>query len=272
MLIQTAFHTNWKIVNLERSFMEYFVQDRKGKELGPIDQGTLKDWAKKGQVKPNSNVRNTLMKSWKSAKDIVILQDIFKEQAEIESQTLTSRIKENVGSHRDNQSINNLILTKESIKAGSVQFRLGSFIIDATILGAFAYAILFVYLNFVSTGGLLTPESIFQHLVGNAELAEAQAQEANQLLFKFTIGAIIAFQLYWTLTVGLWAQTLGQKFFGLMQIKHNTLGNPVLLGRAYFFSFFFVLFFPINFFFIFVFRRGLHEILSGSSVVNVRLG
>lgn len=252
--------------------MEYFVQDRKGKELGPIDQGTLKDWAKKGEVKPNSNVRNSLMKNWKPAKDIVILQDIFREQAEIESHSLGNRIKENVNSHRDSQGINNLILTQDSIKAGSLQYRLGSFIIDATILAAFAYGILFVYLNFVSTSPGLTPESIFQYLIGTAELVDAEAQEANQLIFKFAIGAIFAFQLYWTFTVGLWAQTLGQKFFGLMQIKHNTLGNPVLLGRAYFFSFFFVLFFPINFFFIFVFRRGLHEILSGSSVVNVRLG
>lgn len=252
--------------------MEYFIQDKKGKEQGPIDQGTLKDWAKKGQIQPNTNVRNSMMKAWKPAKDIVILTDIFKEQAEIASHSLGSRIKDNVSSHRENQEINNLNLTQDSVRSGSIQYRLGSFIIDATILGAFAYGFLFIYLNFVSTDTTMTPESIFQYVVGTGELAEHEAQQANKLLFQFAIGAIIAFQLYWTFTVGLWAQTLGQKFFGLMQIKHNTLGAPVLMGRAYFYSLFFIIFFPINFFFIFVFRRGLHEILSGSSVVNVRLG
>lgn len=248
--------------------MEYFIQDTKGQEQGPIDQGTLIDWAKKGQVTPQTNVRNTLMKNWKLAKDIVILTSIFKEQADLQSHKLGNRLKENATSHRENQEIKNLNLTKDSVKQPSIQFRLGSFILDLTILVAISYAALFIYLNFISTDLTTSPEALFQKLIGSASLAESEAT----LLFESAVAFIILMQLYWTFTIGLWAQTIGQKFFGIMQIKHNTLGAPVLLARAYFYSLFFVIFFPINFFFIFVFRRGLHETLSGSSVVNVSLG
>ena len=243
--------------------MEYFIQV-KGKETGPVDQGTLVDWCRKGQIKEDTLVKNNLMTSWKPAKGLTILKPIFAEQAAAKGQSLGSRLSDNMNSHRKGQGINNNTVTLNSVKTASLRYRLGAGIIDAVVIYIIYIAISFPYQYLV----LGTDPLAFDP----ATMTEEQIISLAETLPSLFLISIFVDQIYRVLCVGGMAQTLGQKFFGIMQIKHNTLGEPVLMGRSYFFNTFFILFFPINLLFIFIFRRGLHEMLSGVSVVNVRLG
>jgi uncharacterized RDD family membrane protein YckC len=75
---------------------------------------------------------------------------------------------------------------------------------------------------------------------------------------------------YYAFSIGLYAQTFGYWFFGIMAIKGK--GEEVFVGRAFFMSFFFILTLPLAPLFIFIFTKGLHEALSGTRVVNVKMG
>ena len=49
-------------------------------------------------------------------------------------------------------------------------------------------------------------------------------------------------------------------------------GDPVFVGRAALSALFFILTLPLAPVLIYIFNKGLHETLSGTRVVNVRLG
>ena len=105
--------------------------------------------------------------------------------------------------------------------------------------------------------------NIFKSIQGGM-LDEEQAMSA------FVASVLVIPMAYYSFALGLKAQTFGYWFFGIMVIKGK--GEEVFVGRAFFMSFLFIVTLPLEPVLIYVFHKGLHEVLTGVRVVNVKLG
>ena len=215
--------------------MQYFYEDSKGNEVGPVDQDLLIDRAKSGIISPQTPVRNSMVKTFKEAEKISCLKNVFSAG---DANKTTKSFKD---------IAKNLHRSSSSIKAPEINYRVMAFFLDmvvCTLLVLISYNILKRF--------------------GVDVLGEEKAMD----IFMASVFCLpIA---YYTFTLGLKAQTFGYWFFGIMVIKGKE--EEVFVGRAFFMSLFFILTLPVEPLFIFIFRKGLHESLTGTRVVNVRLG
>ncbi len=214
--------------------MQYYYENSKGEEIGPIDEDILIDKARKGEITSDTLVRNTMVRVFKEAEKISCLKDIVKDQAPKTTASFKDIAK-------------NLHRSKSSIKAPSMNFRIMAFTLDLLVNA----------LLIIGSYNLLK-------MFGN----EALGEERSMSLFLASVPGIPL--IYYSFALGLRAQTLGFWFFGIMIIKGE--GEEVFVGRAFFMSLIFILTLPIEPLFIFIFNKGLHEALTGTRVVNVRLG
>ena len=56
--------------------MQYYYLDSRGNEVGPIDQDILIGKANSGEISPNTDVRNSMVKTFKPAEKIACLEEI----------------------------------------------------------------------------------------------------------------------------------------------------------------------------------------------------
>ena len=214
--------------------MQYYYENSKGEEIGPIDEDILIDKARKGEISSDTLVRNAMVRVYKEAEKIACLKDIVKDQ----SPKTTASFKE---------ISKNLHRSKSSIKAPAMNFRIMAFTLDLLI-------------NCVL---VIISYNLFK-MFGNDALGE----ETSMSIFLASVPGLPL--IYYSFCLGLRAQTFGFWFFGIMVIKGE--GDEVFVGRAFFMSFIFILTLPIEPLFIFLFNKGLHEAFTGTRVVNVRLG
>jgi len=214
--------------------MQYYYENSKGEEIGPIDEDILIDKARKGEIASNTLVRNSMVRTFKEAEKIACLEDIVKDQAP-KTQASFKDIAKNL--HR----------SKSSIKAPPMNFRLMAFTLDLLV-------------NIVLVIGAYNLLKMF----GNDALGE----EESMSLFLASVPGIPL--IYYSFAIGLRAQTFGYWFFGIMVIKGE--GDEVFVGRAFFMSLFFILTLPLEPLLIYLFNKGLHEAITGTRVVNVKLG
>jgi uncharacterized RDD family membrane protein YckC len=213
--------------------MEYFYQDPKGEEIGPISEEHLINLAKDGSIDKETQVRNAMVKSFKAAEKVPVLAKAFKEVE---------------GSFTDDKSqiTKNLHRSASMVQPPSINYRLMAFFLDLVII---CIAILVSY-------NLLNQFS--------SSLDETQ-------ISSIFLGLCVAVPvLYYGLTLGYKAQTFGYWFFGIMIIRGQ--GDPVLVGRAALSAFFFLLTLPLAPVLIYIFNKGLHETFAGIRVVKVKLG
>ena len=213
--------------------MDYFYLTLDSKEEGPIDEDVLVSRAKSGIITPETPVRNGMVKSYKVASKIICLKGKFGASAAPQ-----------VGPASSVKQTKNLHRSKSSITTPSTNYRFMAFFLDALVIAVL------VILNFN-----------FLKILGGD-------QEIMMSLFLASVPVIpIA---YYAFTLGIKAQSFGFWFFGIMVIKVDD--KEVYVGRAFLMASLFILTIPLAPIFIFIFTKGLHESLTSTRVVNVRMG
>ncbi|WDE96731.1 RDD family protein [Lentisphaera profundi] len=225
--------------------MKFFIVKDKNTELGPYPEEVLIDMATSGDIDASTLIRNSLMKRTQEAKKIPFLTDHVKE---VEKKEDTEGAKVHMKP---------LGRTSNSVRLAIKKHRLTAFVIDLSIIYGLVYLL----------AAFLNNSLIMQNLSEGTPQASASYGSSAALLFA---GAYLIFVMYYTINIGFFAQTPGQRFYGVMAV--NTEDMPVNLQRSFLYSVFFFLLLPLEPFFVYIASKSLHEILSGTKIVNVRFG
>ena len=94
--------------------------------------------------------------------------------------------------------------------------------------------------------------------------------DSNGLYRILTVLFLTITLMYYSVSIGFTAQTVGHLLFGLMAVRSKN-GGPVLMGRAFGFSVFYVLFGWSTLIFTFCLpsKRAIQDMLSGVLVVKI---
>ncbi|MDP7741156.1 MAG: RDD family protein [Lentisphaeria bacterium] len=230
--------------------MKYLIRTPEEKEYGPVDQDTLVQWAQSGRIPPRSQIRNTLMSTWTDAKEAGFLKDIMPAEEVKDPTTGKSKWAALV---KEDQKAPAATKAKALHTSGRFLYtpantgmRFGAWLFDTVIVGT---VLLLIFL-------------------GGAAAAE-RTGDANQAFLVTTAAMVFVGLIYYVFTMGFMAQTLGQRFWGIMIIRAD--GEPVFLARTFLFTIFHCIFFWSTAFFTFVMpsKRALHDTLSGIRVVRI---
>jgi uncharacterized RDD family membrane protein YckC len=225
------------------SNMNYLVRSPDGKEYGPADRGTLVQWAQSGRLTGDSEVRNSLMKSWQKANEVDFLKlHIVRPTDE---SGVRQKVAYKVAKQENNYSLN---------RPGYFKFKPAG-----PILRAMAWTFDTLLLAVVAGGSLVALQPLINLVPEQAELL-------------YVVHALVMLLLalgYYTISLGMTAQTIGFWFFGIMVSKPN--GDPVLSLRAMVFTILYGLlgWTMIPMCFILPSQRALHDMLSGLVVIRI---
>lgn len=190
--------------------MEYMVKDLEGNVYGPVTQSDLEEWAKDERLRPDSEIRNVMFKHWRTAEEYAFLAPLLKPWDDKDVMNRPDPVKVHTNNTAARSLTNSFIF--RFTPAGLYQ-RVTGYIVDVTII-----TLIWVTLSCVSVS-LLSQEVVFSSLFTSLNIA----------LFVFI------YLLYFTMLIGLRAQTLGHWFWGIMVVSSND-GSPVMLGRAFTYS------------------------------------
>lgn len=235
--------------------MEYIakVNDR---EYGPVAEEVLAQWVEDGRVLIDTPVRNSMMRIWKNAGDLPFLRASFEKQSRNfnidlgisydDNKTRVIKIK-NPLLAEDKTEIKKSTEFKNKLlpdKAG-ILLRLKAGIIDFIIV-----IFIFVFSFFIGT--YFIPLPVF-------------AAYTSFSLWFFLI------LLYFGGCIGVFAQTLGMWFYGIILVRNGDDAQEVYLLRAYIYALLILIvgiFSPV-FNFISGRKRSLHDLLTDTQVVKI---
>ena len=234
--------------------MKYIILAEDKKEYGPIDAETLRKWVESGRVMPETPVRNAMIKKWGKAQDLEFLAPALALQSEkmeeekgVKEKGLLAlgslfRKKESKKPFIDGTSFRNRYLPA----APGLFHRLAVTFSDGMLICGFFIVIFFFSAAAVKSGA--NPNVIFLKA------------------FPFFIAGIV---FYYGLTLGLYAQTFGMWFWGLIIVRPD-LGE-VYLGRAYLYTVLMIIFSVTTPFFVFLnpSKRSLPEYLTDTMIILV---
>ncbi len=243
----------YSLLKSESEDMKYIILGEDNKEYGPIDGETLKKWVESGRVLSQTPVRNSMIKKWNKAEDFDFLIPSLAVQYEKIEDEKGFKVKslEILGSIFKKKT------SKKSFDEGStyrnrylpnppgIPLRLLAVFFDGVIVSAL-FILLFMMSAAMVQGGM-------------------NPNEAFLNTFPLFICGIF---LYYGLTLGLYAQTFGMWFWGMILVKPD-LGE-VYLGRAYLYSVLMVIFSISTPFIVFLnpAKRSLPEIFSGTMIIR----
>ena len=234
--------------------MKYIILGEDKKEYGPIDGETLRKWVESGRVLAETPVRNAMIKKWGKAQDLEFLAPSLAMQAE--------KIEEEKGfKEKGFAAFGFLFRKKESKKpfiegtsfknrylpaAPGMIHRLAVAFSDGMLICCFFIAIFFFSATAVKSGA--DPNVIFLKA------------------FPLFISGIV---VYYGLTLGLYAQTFGMWFWGLIIVRPD-LGE-VYMGRAYLYTVLMIIFSVTTPFFIFLnpVKRSIPEYLTDTMLIQI---
>ena len=230
--------------------MKYLVRTPEEKEYGPVDQDTLIQWAQSGRIPPRSQIRNTLMSNWRDAKNTGFLKDIIPTE---EAKDTTKAESKWAALVKKDQKMPSAAGAKALHASGRFLYtpantglRFGAWLFDTVIVGAVMFLI----------------------FLGGAAAAE-HTGDADPAFLVTTAARCFVGLIYYVFTMGFTAQTLGQRFWGIMIIRAD--GEPVLLARSFVFTISYFIFFWSTVFFTLLMpsKRAIHDMLSGIRVVRI---
>ncbi|MFA6569452.1 MAG: RDD family protein [Victivallales bacterium] len=275
--------------------MKYLIRGEDGREYGPIDEETLRKWTETGRVVPHTPVRNVLIKKWNKASDLDFLIPAFAVQGVREereknffrkfSERLNGIFGGGKGKKEELTPWASSFKNKYLHDPASVSLRIAAFAFDLIIIGGFS---IFLMLHFSasfthpakpvqkeSASSGISPASTAQTPEAATAISQAtasptpeSASEVNSAFNKSFYMLLTCVLLYYGLSLGIFAQTFGMWFWGLMLAKTD-LGE-VLFGRAYFFTVLMLLVGALSPLIVYFnpYKRSLHEILSGTMVIK----
>ncbi len=237
--------------------MKYIIFAEDGKEYGPVDPETLHKWVENGRVLPHTQVRNMMMKKWNRASDLAFLKDAFEKQVE--------KVEENKGVfEHEMDSLKSIFRSKKAeISKGTVfkasylpnpaslSLRLGAFIFDMILILGYALLLILVFSLLMKAGFC------------------ANAEATNRVFLLICLALFAGILLYYALSLGLYAQSFGMWFWGIMLVSSD-LGE-VFLGRAYLHTVLMLLLGITAPLIVYLSsdKRSLHEYLSGTKVIGI---
>ncbi len=235
--------------------MKYMILGDDNKEYGPVDSEALKKWVEGGRVLAHTPVRNSMIKKWNKAEDFDFLhqslalqverleeEKSFKEKS-LEALASIFRKKTSTRGYSDGSAYRNRYQPDHP----GIPLRILSFSFDSAVF--LVLFILFFLLSAAMVQGGHDSNSVFM------------------LIFPLFISSVL---VYYGLALGLYAQTFGMWFWGLMIVKADN-GGEVFLGRAYFYAvtmFLLGLSSPVVVFLSPV-KRSVPELLSGTAIIKI---
>ena len=233
--------------------MQYIVRTEDGKEHGPLSQDVILQWVHSGKVKPDTEIRNSLMKSWTTAGQMPSIKEDVKKrrtQTGMDPNLFLSDEpqEEKIEGPREAVFSLNQVSAKDFLPAGFIQRPL-AWLMDSTLTVGVVLTLLIVLGSLDSR----LPEGMFDQLSA----------------FAIVAGAFWFF-LYFGVCFGLRAQTFGQWFWGIMIIKDD--GGPVFAGRGFAYLALQIILLPTSpvLYFIMPKRRTLPELLTGTRIIRIK--
>jgi len=234
--------------------MKYIILGEDKKEYGPIDAETLRKWVESGRVMPETPVRNAMIKKWGVAQNLEFLAPALALQSE-------KMEKEKDFKKKGFEALGSLFKKKESKKpfidgtsfknrylpsAPGIFHRLAVTFSDGILICGFFIAIFFFSAAAVKSGA--DPNVVFLKA------------------FPLFIAGIV---IYYGLTLGLYAQTIGMWFWGLIIVRPD-LGE-VYLGRAYLYTVLMIIFSVTTPFVVFLnpIKRSIPEYLTDTMIIQI---
>jgi uncharacterized RDD family membrane protein YckC len=253
--IQISFSTvvnrQWSVFS--EACMKYIVRTKDGKEHGPLSKDVILQWVHNGKVTPDTEIRNSLMKSWTTAGQMPSIQEYVKKrrtQTGMDPNLFLSDEpeEEEVEGPREAVFSLNQVSAKQFLPAGFIQRPL-AWLMDS-ILTVGVVLVLLVTLGYMDAR---LPEGMF-----------------DQLSAFVIVGGAFWFFIYFAVCFGLRAQTFGQWFWGIMINKED--GGPVFAGRGFAYLVLQMVLFPTSpiFYFIMPKRRTLPELLTGTRIIRIK--
>lgn len=312
--------------------MDFIVKDKEDNEIGPINQETLTRWASEGKVRPDTRVRNILLKVWKTADDFPFLKEALENQPPEEKHGGIASALHLKKEHPVIEEKKTAFEYKHIPDPASAELRVAAFLVDLIpliLIGSICFALGYSEIqknvvkdaadqieavktkeavpakgklsedeirklppkdnldaelppspsDNVSKGykqGSKWADSVSQKKYSCIESDENNAKwieksKANSIFyFYFTVFLFFAL-LYYGITLGTFAQTLGMWFFGIFIARNDKENSEVLHFRAFLFSVFMFIFgiltplmaaLPGK-------RVALHDILTGVRVYRI---
>lgn len=242
--------------------MEYIVKVN-DKEYGPVTEDVLREWVEDGRVLFNTQVRNSMMRVWKNAREFPFLETAFETQSKKfdvgvvnasvphisnVTQFLKSRnpliAEEKNGKNKSSEFKNRLFPDRANI---SLRFKAG--VIDLAV------TILFFILSFL----------FGTYLVSNHGVNPNFAAYTSFVLWLFLT------LLYFGGCIGVFAQTLGMWYYGIILVRDGDDAEEVYLLRAYIYALLILIigiFSPL-FNFVIGRKRSLHDFFTDTQVVKI---
>ena len=240
--------------------MKYIVQIDT-EEKGPVTQDILIKWVEAGSVNPNTQVRNAVLKKWRKASEYDFLKEIFS-RIEVEKDNNQENTKKNADKafakksvDEDEEELYNRLKKNTSYK--------NPFLPDPSPVSLRFFATIFDYIlvGVVSFGFLC----ITAYLIVNNNIS---LNLAFYLSFFFAFTFLL---IYYAACLGVFAQTFGMWFWGIIIVQKGNEGKPVYLYKAFWFT---ILMFILGIFAPFFMylsgkRRAFHDMCCGTQIVRI---
>jgi len=231
------------------------------KEYGPVDSDVLIKWVESGRVRPEVQVRNSMMNKWHEAVEYDFLADAFvKQKADIEQN------KPEKGDTNAGYSKNRLNTAEKNINVDEEEHFTAyknPFLPDSAPIAIRVFATLFDY---TLIGGVILCFFIIASFVGMSF-----DKNINIVFYLFVFVSFIFWLSYYAVCLGVFAQTFGMWFWGILLVCNGDDARPVYLGRAFLYTVLMLIFGIFSPFFLYISgeNRALHDIFSGTQVVRI---
>lgn len=222
------------------------VKDHEGNIYGPVSQSELEEWAKDQRLFADSQVRNVLFKEWRTAEEYSFLKSLLKPWSDKDVMKRPDPVKSSTN-YTASKSLTTSFIFR--FTPAGLFHRVTGYLIDLVI---------------VTVTWLL--------LSGIALSTLPPAYVQSPIFTAINIAGFVAiYLLYFTLFIGLRAQTIGHWFWGVMVVSAND-GSPVMMGRAFTYSLLLLIFWWAAPYGVYITPAGrtLHEYLANCRVIRSR--
>lgn len=246
------------ILGAFKSFMKYIILIGK-KEYGLVSSDVLIEWVNTGRVLPGTQVRNSMINKWHEAREYDFLINAFARQKINHEQNILKKR----GTSEEDLKSDLRIAKEEKYKEEHFTAYKNPFLPDPAHSSLRVFATLFDY---ALIAGVVF---CFFHISFLGQISFII--NLNPIFYLFLLTGIIFWLAYYTICLGVFAQTFGMWFWGILLVCNGDDAKPVSLSRAFLYTAFMLFFGILSPFFIFISggKRALHDIFSGTQVVRI---
>lgn len=241
---------------MTNSSLQYIVRRPDKTEHGPYDREKLVQLFSDGEFDYRCEIRNALVKEWKTPEEMAPLKPIARAQREADQvkheERAVSKLKKRISASKPQLPDAMQQLHQRNVftfTPAPIRLRMLAGITDLLLLALWAAGVAFLAVQ-TARGGIASDNAAFYGGFG---------------VFLFGAELLLAWPL------GFQAQTLGQRFWGIMVVRMK--GQAIFLMRAFLFSLSACLFGWATPFVAFVLptRRAVPDILTRTRVVRIRV-